>query len=190
MRQPTKRLFGLSLAVFLVVGAIIIYFELTRPAYEEIRLLKGKQISLENLRDSQRTAINKVKEFLESYDNNGSFRDAVSAALPSDPEVSNVLSQIDGLLRANGLVPQSFSVTLQNLQNLKKEETVIVKPVGVLDVRAKFSGSYENLKSFLDNLEDNVRIFDVQSLSIGHFGKPTENVFVYDAVIKTYYQAK
>jgi hypothetical protein len=75
----------------------------------------------------------------------------------------------------------------------------IIKPLGQIVLQITAAGSYENLKSFLMGLETNIRIFDVQGISITPaqtpvvFGKNLNTVspdlFTYNIKVVTYYQA-
>ncbi len=82
-----------------------------------------------------------------------------------------------------------------------------VKPLGSFTLGLVGLASYEDLKNFLSQIETNIRIFDVQSLSMspvpvvavlpvgGASGKNasstapvSHDLFNYNVVIKTYYQ--
>ena len=75
----------------------------------------------------------------------------------------------------------------------------MLKPLGVLVFQISAAGSYESLKNFLVGLEANVRLFDVQGISIVQAQQPVltgknavfapQDLYTYDIKIATYYQA-
>ncbi|MGB9609171.1 MAG: hypothetical protein ACPL3E_02225, partial [Minisyncoccia bacterium] len=64
------------------------------------------------------------------------------------------------------------------------------------DINLKASGDYSNFKNFLNQLETNIRLFDIKTLNInsvtnvGTDNKNPVKVLNYDITISAYYQAE
>ena len=70
----------------------------------------------------------------------------------------------------------------------RSEAVSLTRPLGKLGLQVSFGGSYDNLKSFLEKLESNVRIFDITSVSIAPSGKLNQDLYKVDLKVVTYYQ--
>ena len=62
--------------------------------------------------------------------------------------------------------------------------------MGTLKVNLKIFGTYEGLKTFLGELEKNIKVMDVKTLKIDQVGKAEQNLFSYTLAVDTYYQVK
>lgn len=103
--------------------------------------------------------------------------------MPSGPNVAGALAQLYGIAADNGLVIQNIVISPPIVQLQSKGQVLqaqvdavnsgsaltssqIKKPMGTLSLQITASGSYENFKNFLSQLETNIRIFDVTGVSI------------------------
>ena len=64
----------------------------------------------------------------------------------------------------------------------------LAKPYGTIRIQTQFSGSYENLKRFLEKLETSLRIFDVENITFAPLDRGKDN-FSYNMTVVTYYQS-
>jgi len=199
MKQATKRFLSLTLSLFFIVGAVIIYFSFIQLAYQDLQGEKEKVLSKEIFLSTQQAAIGKVKDFIASYSGGGSLQgisDAVSTALPPGEETSNALVQLSGILGQSGLTLKVMNFSVSGIKNIAPaasgkspaQSKKLAKPYGTIRIQTQFSGSYENLKRFLEKLETSLRIFDVENITFAPLDRGKDN-FSYNMTVVTYYQS-
>ncbi len=194
MKQSTKRLFSVLFSLFLIGGAFLLFSNFIRPAYQEAQKIKGDVQARQQFVLQQQEVVRKVQQLVSSYNNEADLRNLVSLTLPLERDVSGALTQLGGLVQDQTLGAQSFAITPQ--QNdaptaiAPPSGSILNRPLGTLLFQFSFSGSYDNLKSFLEKLESNVRIFDVRTLSLVPVGKSTQDIYKVDLTVVTYYQPK
>ncbi len=199
MKQATKRFVSMIIVLLFIVGAFVIFFELIRPAYEDAQTIRSEVISRETFVHDQEDAIAQVQQLIQSYQSETGVQESVDRALPGSPDFAGALYQLNGIATGNGIGLSTLSVSAPSLASNRPDpatssssaSVALVKPVGTVSFQVKLTGRYEDLKAFLADLEDNIRIFDVQSLSVQQAGtKPGVDLYTVDMSITTYYQVK
>ena len=184
------------LALFFVVGAFVVFLNFVRPAYREVSEMRGKELSLTAFRDEQKQVVEEIATRVSAYNDSEDVRSVVSLALPLTPALAEALAQLNGLAVNNRLAPQNFSVSAASfatpeesrLNPLTGGRASLVQPLRPVVFEIQMSGTYEDFKRFLGNLERNIRIFDVRNISVQPIGRPDQNLFQYQVSVATYYQ--
>jgi len=190
MRQSTKRLINMFGALILVVAAFVVFFNFTKSVYQEIQELKGEAFTLQDFIDSQKDAINQVEKLSNTYKNRTQFQEAISESFSSNPKLSEAIAQLDGLTRLNNLTLQSLGISERDGGNSASSDSVassLVKPIRIISFDLSLVGRYESLKDFIKNLDTNVRVFDVEELSIQPLGS-INDIYNFSVKVVTYYQ--
>lgn len=193
MRQSTKRLFSIFVSLAFLVAALIVYFNLTKPVFDEIQQVRGDQAARQEVLKTQENAVAQVKKLLGTYQAQAQFQAAVSAALPLVPDVSTILAHVAAVSSANRITLQSVSllpatVEARNVNSAASSTSSLVGPASSFLLQVKATGTYEAFKLFAKDLENDVRLMDVQSVDITPAGKPNQDLFSYNLQIKVYYQ--
>lgn len=189
------------LGLLLLAAALVVYFELILSAYGSAESVKAEMLGLQSFLGGQKPVIGRIQELISAYQSQGRLEEAISLALPAKQDSAGALAQIYGLSQSSDLdlLSATLSVTaVENLSRARSGETVslrasIQKPVGTTVVRMRLGGPYEGLKSFIERLETNIRIFNVRSLTIQPIltaQRSTQNLFTYDLEVAAYHQAK
>ncbi len=176
-------------ALAMIVGAFVVYFELTQPAYRDLEMAQGKRQGREKFLAEQKPAVDKVQALIAEYTGEGAgdLKQALSESLPLGPNPSAPLVQLEGLVRASGLSIQTLTPQ-PNRASAVPSVGGLVKPVGTLTFKVSFVGSYEQMKDFFSKMESNVLLFEVRSLNIQPSGKAGFNSFNGNVEIVSYYQ--
>jgi len=211
MKQNQKRFSSLILAVLFLIAAMIIFFDLLQPAYGDLQMLKGKDLSEQNFIDNEQQLVTQVKGLIASYDGQASGQQSVALALPVGQNIAAALAQISGLASVNNIALKNISISSQAPQAQPAAPATaagatggiasaaaggaIVKPLGTISFQVTADGSYEGFKNFIQGIENNIRIFDLKSVTIHSdpvsFGKVSnQDNFSYDLSISTYYQSQ
>lgn len=194
MRQSFKRLMSSVLALVFVVAAFGVYFNLVQPKYNDIMSERGELASLTGSIDAQRSTLKTVGELVVKYEQSQDARDQISFALPTDPKASEALAQLNGIAMVHNLSAQAYALTIatngpsgdkSRSQDKTKLETYPAKTV-LFQVR--LTGSYEDFQKYLENLQTNIRLFDVKTIGVAEAGKPDQNIYNFELRVAAYYQ--
>jgi hypothetical protein len=204
MRQETKRLSSIIIAALILAAALMVYFEFIIPAYTNLQLVKGQEESEATLYSNEQQVVSKVKSLLVTYQSDASSSQSVAMALPVGPDVSGALAQIYGIAANANVAIQGTQISTQAVQAVAASATTvgsaaaagsIVKPTGTVSFQVTGSASYESFKSFLQELETNIRIFDVTAISLQPAAiaatktqAANADTFNYTITVVTYYQ--
>lgn len=183
-------------SLLMVVIGLIIYFDFTQPIYNEAQDIKAKERSQEVFVQNQQSSIKQVQGLFSSFQSQSQLEQVVSLALPADPDVAGAIAQLNGLANNNRLSPESFNVSLvgakSDSSSVKAKNSsssaVQVNPLGTVKFSVKMTGTYEDFKNFLKNIETNIRIFDVNTLSVQPAGKSNQDLYNFNIVATAYYQ--
>ncbi len=174
-----------------VVAAFVVFFQFVRPAYIEAQDVRAEVISRETFLEQQRAAVEQVQQLIDRYRADAQVQETVSRVLPSTPDVGGALYQISAIAQGFGI--QVLSTTAQTPQlaiarpSGSASSTVgAVRPLGVATFQVKFASSYDNLKTFVERLENNVRLMDITAIAVTQ--APGATALDVDMTVATYYQ--
>lgn len=186
MKSTTKRAVSLLASVAVLVAALAIYGLFIKPAYNEIISLRGALDSKDRFLREQNLAFGKVNDLIVQYQSASQLQDAVSLSFPLKEDLASIFNGLRVLAAVNNLTVEIFGVKPLAFQELMAAP--LVKRVGPLQLSLRVTGSYDGFKNFLKNIETNVRIMDIQNVSVERLGGPAANFFGYNLIINTYYQ--
>lgn len=181
------------LGLVLIVASFMLYLQFIRPAYFDSQDIKSQQLGKSLFLREEQDAISRVQNLISSYGVQNRVREAISMALPAEEDVGGAIAQLYGLSKNSGLSFHSASISVAGLKAATEDgQPTLQKPVGPINFVLRLSGTYDELKKFLEFLETNIRIFDVQNLSLGSLGTAAGGTgpqeFNYDLLLLTYYQ--
>lgn len=184
MRPATKRLLSVLVSLALLIGAIVFFSSAVIPAYKDIQQLRGEKKSLEAVVGEEEQLVATAGRLLSESRNAAELRQSLSAVLPREEAVPGMINQVQGIAAATGVTVEGI-----NIETLPLDYSTVsssVEPVGSFKVTVRLVGSYEALKTYVQSLETNVRIIDVDSVAISGGGARTP--LKVDLVLRTYYQ--
>ena len=205
MKQSSKRLISVLIALLFVVAAFIFFFDFVQPAYNDMKMLRSKQLGEENYITNQAILVKQVQTILTTYRNEAQGAANVDLAMPSGEDIAGALAQIQGIAVNNGITIGSIAVTPPAIQVQAKlagavaSSSTLMKPLGSFTFKLAASGSYENFKNFLSEIETNIRIFDVETVSLQPAAvtasaalraASSSDMFNYMITVATYYQTQ
>ncbi len=196
MKQNTKRLSSALISILLVVAALLVYFDFIIPAYQDLQTAKGQEVSQAALLDNEKKVVTQVQNIIKAFQGQSQSAAQVNLALPIGQNISGALAQLYGLAAADNVGMDSISIAAGIVPQAQAAAGNIVKPMGSVTFQLTVQGTYENFKTFLKDLETNIRIFDVKGFSVHpgvvlanrRGGTITQDNFIYNLTIATYYQ--
>lgn len=210
MKQNSKRLTSIIIAALFLVFSLIVYLEFIVPAYTNLQDEKGQAMGESALLANEKQVVSQVQSLITTYQGEASSTQSVNMALPVGQNVADALAQVFGIATNAGFTLSGTGITVQSIQPTVTQSPTdsttigsvaatggsIVRPAGTVTFAITGSGSYESFNSFLQGLENNIRLFDVTGISIqpaiatGAKGQPgSADFFNYTITVVTYYQS-
>lgn len=143
-------------------GLVIILFVLL-PSWQEIKNLQTLKINkIQTLEDFQ-SWTEYFDKLSERYRAAESDLEKLSLTVPQEPQVAEILIQIESIMRRNGFLATDiqFSVPEQSVVDLDNKNRM-----KVANFTLKMGGSYENFKNFIRDIEQNIRLMDISEASL------------------------
>ena len=197
MKQTSKRLTSIIVALVCIVAALIVLFDLVQPEYGNVVSLKSQLAGEQSLLATEQAAVSNVNQSLKNYANESQAAQSVALAVPNNEDPAGALAQIYGLAQANGIAIQSITVSQPSLPQQSSTSSVANLPLASVSFQINAAGSYEAFQNFISGLQTNVRIFDVKTLSItaapsvaGSKSGTSQDNFNYNLTVVGYYQAQ
>lgn len=184
MRPASKRLITILISLALLIGAVILFSSLIVPEYGEIQQLRGEKKSLDAVVEEEERLVDIATQLLAQYQSAAELRNSLSLVLPQDEALPGTINQIQGIAKSAGVTVAGINVEPLPLDYARASS--IVEPAGGFRATVRVIGSYEALKSYLQLLETNIRIIDVDSITIS--GGGGKGPLTTSLIIKTYYQ--
>lgn len=185
-KVTTKRIFSISIAILLFIGALFVYASLIKPLYGDIKTQRAKLASREEVKKQLGTAVEKIQKIAAEYQDIGLLQETISSILPVDQAVPQAIAQIVGLAENNGLLVQSLTSRQMAIQ--PSSASKIILGLGTVRFDVRLIGSYEAFKGFLKQLETNIRLMDVADFKMDPVSKTEKNIFFYNVTMDAYYQ--
>lgn len=143
----------IALVLTLLLFLVVIY-----PAITSLPLLKDEltaKRNLENQLKTKLTTLNKLLDFESVVMENA---EVVAKVLVSEPTVPELLTQIDMIAKESGLAINKLSYSFGEAT---EEESML--PYSVVNVSLGAIGNYDQMNTFLINLESGSRLVDVST---------------------------
>lgn len=121
---------------------------------------------------------------LSQYQDLTNIENQFSLILPSKPDISYAIGQINGLARLSGMELQSINI---RPLAIKPSSQKMAKGLGILRLELRLAGGYDGFKSFLKDVENNIMISEPINFRIEKQARPE---LLYTMTIDTYYQAE
>ena len=163
MKPSTKRILSIAFSAAFLIAALVVYGTFISPGMATLNDVRSEVASKQNFYTTQKNAVSQVQDLIAKFQNSASLQKTVSLIIPDNPNITDALNQLNVVARNNQV--QIFSLSVKPTE-LQSETQVLVKRVGVLSVIISATGSYEGLKGFLQSVETNVRLANVQSFEL------------------------
>lgn len=180
-----NKMFKGFLAIILIGAAIAVSFVWSHPFFQKIKDLKAQAASfneaLANSKQIQATRDDLLSQYnLISQDDLGRLNKIL---VPQTDSLKFVI-EMEKILQRDGMILKSISITSGAEKN--KGDTAPPaenRPFGTIPMSLKIAGSYQALFSFLGDMERNLHLTDINSLS---FSSGTADFYEFNVEIVWY----
>lgn len=140
----------------LIAVALFMFFAFVLPVYDQIKAtqigINERQVSLIELQD----ALQKVQQLDSQLEGRVEEVEKLGGVIADEKRADEILSSVDAIANQNGVQILKFSMAQTGRQ----------EGFTVANVDLVLRGAYPSFRSFIEGLENNLRLFDVQSISI------------------------
>ncbi len=189
--------------IIIIVISVTLFFIFVNPLYGDVKDLRT-DVDSYNQALSHSTELQKVRDDLVNSFNSISKdnKDKLVKFLPNTVDNIELILEIQQIAGSHGM--SLTNITFEPPKNTEEEKDAqgrpivqasgdpsMAKPYGVFDLEFKTKAHYDTMVSFLKDLEKNLRVVDITSMSFIVPNTKGENVdpflFDYDIKIKTYW---
>ncbi|HOF50178.1 MAG TPA: type 4a pilus biogenesis protein PilO [Candidatus Colwellbacteria bacterium] len=186
MASSFKRFLSILGGIALLVAAVFVFTNFIRPEFEGengVKQLRADRDAAAVVLSRAAAQVEAFANLARQYEDSFQYKDDLDRSLPPDEEIPEVLAQIHGLSAANQVTVASVSFQHPPMQS---NGNSLVSAYGVLRATVRAEGSYENLKAFIRDIENNMRLMDVSSMNVSASGRA--NIYSLQLIINTYYE--
>lgn len=189
---------GIIIPVVVVLIGAVGYF-LLLPKYQALGAAKAGREQKQQELAGRQEQLQSVRKLAAELAEKKEKLALVDEAIPDAPRIPELLADLDYLAKQSGILITGLEVTtaatLANLpggtelETVQKTETILgkTKKLGILQISLRLSGRYANLRTFLLNAEQNLRLMDADSLVFGQVDSDSK-LQEFSLKIQTYYQ--
>ena len=185
----------------LILGIGLFGYLIVWPKYQNLNAERGLLATKKADVESRKNSLASVNGLISELKNNLDELEPMDEALPTAPRIPELLANFDYLARQSGLSitnlqisqgpsleptgPEGFPVQIDDQEIVELLSTT--ENLGLMVVGGSFRGRYVNLQTFLLNLEQNLRLQDVQNLTLGQVDQES-GLQDFHLKIQVYYQ--
>lgn len=171
-------MFKAIISIIFLITAIVIFFAWSQPVFNEIKDFGAQKASFDEALSTSRQ-IQEARDVLLSQYNTISQEnlDRLNKIFPSQPGSIKYVIEIDNILRKNGMVLKSIDIEEKAGGSQGVAFGVEKQPFEVLPISMKVTGSYKSFYSFLKDLDNNLRLTDINTLEFSSGGNSDQYDF-------------
>lgn len=179
--------------LILILGFIAIVIFLDVPQIQGVLDLRKSVKNEKEIFLEKQDILAKVEKLGEDYKANEENFKKVNYILPSGQDIPNLIVQLEALAFEGGMILESFDLSIteekavSRAAEVRTQEEVQVRDYQTLSIDLKLTGSYTGFEKFLKALEENIRLMDIESITLSPQSE-VSSVFNFNIIVKTYYQ--
>lgn len=200
-RLDANQLISAVFIPVLILGIGLFGYLIVWPKYQNLNAERGLLATKKADVESRKNSLASVNGLISELKNNLDELEPMDEALPTAPRIPELLANFDYLARQSGLSitklqisqgpsleptgPEGFPVQIDDQEIVELLSTT--ENLGLMVVGGSFRGRYVNLQTFLLNLEQNLRLQDVQNSTLGQVDQES-GLQDFHLKIQVYYQ--
>lgn len=183
--------------LIIIISSVIVFVSVINPRYQDVKTMRADVANYSSrLETAQKLKLSR-EELIARYNSiPKADLDNLKVLLPESVDNIRLIIQLDSLATKNGLS------SLRNVQydavktdqNAKPETTAgVQKSYGEFTMSFETSGQYKNFLSFISDLEQNLRLVDVSTVTFNQSGSADRGLadsLKYSVTLKTYWLKK
>jgi len=155
MRETTKQNFSILAITLLLVASAYIFLNFIKPSLaqrkELLAQIQETQTKIQMLKDYQV----KFNNLVQNYQNLGAEIELINQALPQEAQTAQILATLDAISKKTGISLNDLAFTLQTGEDYN-----------TVNIKTNFSANYAAFKNWLNEIEKELRLFDLEKVNI------------------------
>jgi type IV pilus assembly protein PilO len=156
-----------------------VWYFITSPTREEVRLKLEEVAALEAKNEAARVATQRINEFRALYASKAVEYEELKVLLPEQREITNVLQGLQDNARDSKMIVMRFSP-----RDDTQQESIMAKPVEI-----EVDSNFTNLRAFYDRMAKLPRIVSITDFKINQLEKQTGDKTLHAQFLLTAYYA-
>lgn len=181
-------LIGLSIGAFVMV---------INPRYKKVKTMRADVASYSSRLETAKKLKSSREDLIARYNSIPKVDlDNLKTLLPDSVDNIRLIIQLDSLATKNGL-SSLRNVQYDTLKSDKSDKPTLAtstqKPYGEFNISFDTTGQYKNFLAFISDLEQNLRLVDVESVTFSQAGASDRGLvdsLKYSIILKTYWLKK
>lgn len=157
----------INLAIFLLL--IFVVLAGVKPAWSTVSDLRSQVVLKKNETENEKQALEKIKSLSGVVDSRQNDVNRLETAIPDSESKPELIAIMENLASQNGLGLTAINIDVvpdEPKSRQEKEGNILANTlIRTLKIDLKLTGSYSSFKSWLEAVENNLRIFDIQKIS-------------------------
>ena len=186
----------IGILILAFIGAVVF---LDIPKVQSVLNLRKEVKNEKELLKEKQEFITRIENLESSYLANESVLKKLDYIMADGPDIPNLIVQLEALAIVGGMSPSNlnFSVTEEKIGSEKAKEVRgggEVKPeqaykgYNLVTIDIKMSGDYLGFKNFLQAVEENMRLMDIESITFAPKEIGGAGGFEFNVILQAYYQ--
>lgn len=177
-------------AVILIIVSILGFVLFVNPQYQDIVALRAEDRQLRDVLANSRSLQEKRDQLLERY-NSFTAEDVarLEKMVPNNADNVKLILELQTLASRYGLELQTAALSEEEeeVRNQRTQVQIANRDYGTIGLDLVIRGPYEGFVSFLEDVEQSLRIIDVDSLSFRAAEGTSTSTFQFNVSFKTYW---
>jgi Tfp pilus assembly protein PilO len=177
------------ISIIVIIISVATFIFVVEPQYNEIREMQKTETELERVLDNARRLQSLRDDLLEKRQNiAGADIRRLEKLIPESADNVKLILEFEQISNRNNLSIQAASAVKDEEGNESSNQNFDIETndYGVITLDFSLGGTYNDFISFLEDIEKNLRITDIRTLSV----KPSDEggaEFSFDISIDTYW---
>lgn len=181
-------MFRIVIILFFLTGAATIFFIKVQPVFNETRNLKEQIAAFDNALGSARKTREIRDALVVKYNNiTQNDIDRLNKLIPSQPATVKFIIETDDIIKKNNMILKSIDVKTASAAEIAPRSKNKPKPFEIASFTMKMTGSYESFFSFLKNMEENLRLTEINSIKLAP-AIIAKNLYEFDVEASAYWK--
>jgi len=172
----------------LVAAALAAGYFLVWPQYKAVQDSKANLAAKQTVVNERKASIDSVKNLVADLEKKRASLSAIDEALPLSPDLPVLLANVEYLANQSGMAVENLQIQSSTGPSASSGQVEAIEPkTGTIGIDLTVQGRYPQLLALILNVEKNLRLMDIKSIS---FGPPDEETGSrsYAVQLLTYYQ--
>jgi len=157
--------------ILCLLTSILIVWQFVLPEYEQVSSLNNEISQLEQKVSKLEKLNAQLNDLMATYKQNEEMINKFYKVLPTGKDIPGILDRFELMSFQSGMILNSIDFSEGTKQagvadaSAQGISSISEQPLKALTLSIKLSGTYDSFRVFLSNLENLVRLSDVQTIS-------------------------